>query len=503
MPDLDPVRLDRFFSDANVPQADKDAVASMLRGQTVQRDTSTALGRAGEYALGKGRELLESAETVGSAMTAGLTGGTGRPISTGEAALAGAHVAGTAIAPGASLIGTGAGATVRAAGGTQGEAEAADIAAGLGTGLVQGVRAIRGVRGAVKAGFDQVAANAAARGDQLALGSAQANTLEAAAQDVVQSVRSKIPEKRAARYVLNLLRPRTIGTTGVAVRGGPTYKELDDAYSILSKASPLRGAINDAMQGLLTPEDAAARRAAQSLFRVGVPQAGKSARWYQRPMSGVLPYSGLLGPAGKLVPSAGQMLVGGTAAGPAVARTAAVGGRAALEQARQESLATPPEDLQMPEEAPAPSEPGQPATPARRLTARPGPWGREIAAVSDLAGVPPELIESHMHLKSGGNPNALGDQGRSHGLMQIQPATFAIVAKHAGELLGRTPDLDNPFDNLLAGGLLLRRYLDKTNGDVKAAARMYNGGEGVSPSNPHANWYADTIAGDLANRTGG
>ena len=77
--------------------------------------------------------------------------------------------------------------------------------------------------------------------------------------------------------------------------------------------------------------------------------------------------------------------------------------------------------------------------------------------------------------------------------MQITPGTFKSVAGQAGDLLGRTPSLENPFDNLLAGGLLLRRYLDKTGGDVAAAGRMYFGGENTAAHGPLTAQYGRDI----------
>ena len=112
--------------------------------------------------------------------------------------------------------------------------------------------------------------------------------------------------------------------------------------------------------------------------------------------------------------------------------------------------------------------------------------------MAHLAGVPATLIQSHMKVESGGNAGAIGDGGASIGLMQIKPGTAKVVAQRAGELLGRAPDLRNPFDNLLLGGLLLRRYLDQTNGDVSAAAQKYNGGEGTS-GNSMTRTYAGKI----------
>jgi len=104
-----------------------------------------------------------------------------------------------------------------------------------------------------------------------------------------------------------------------------------------------------------------------------------------------------------------------------------------------------------------------------------------------------------MQQESGGRPGltshpAAGQvQTPAQGLMQITPGTFASVAPQAAELLGRRPQLGNPIDDILAGGLLLRRYLDKTGGDLRKTAAMYHGGENPAYWGPHTENYVNDI----------
>src|SRR5262249_53228254 len=119
--------------------------------------------------------------------------------------------------------------------------------------------------------------------------------------------------------------------------------------------------------------------------------------------------------------------------------------------------------------------------PARAPRVPPGRFGRELAAVSSLVGVPVPLLQGVMQQESTGHPGAVSNGGYAgtpaYGLMQIVPGTFRTVAPQASQLLGRPADLANPFDNILASGLLWRKYLDRSNGDIALAAKMYHGGE--------------------------
>src|SRR5262249_10301437 len=136
---------------------------------------------------------------------------------------------------------------------------------------------------------------------------------------------------------------------------------------------------------------------------------------------------------------------------------------------------------------------------SQALKALPGPWGREIAAVSLLAGVPGPVIQMFMQQESGGrtgltsHPAAGQVQTPAQGLMQITPGTFASVAGQVAALTEQRPDLDNPFRTLLGGARLLRQYLDKTGGDLSKTAAMYHGGENPAYWGPHTHQYVSDI----------
>jgi hypothetical protein len=78
--------------------------------------------------------------------------------------------------------------------------------------------------------------------------------------------------------------------------------------------------------------------------------------------------------------------------------------------------------------------------------------------------------------------------------MQITPGTFKTVAAEVSKITGRTASLNDPLDNIVAGGLLYKKYLDATNGDVAAAARLYHGGENVRAHGPVTQQYGLDVA---------
>lgn len=84
--------------------------------------------------------------------------------------------------------------------------------------------------------------------------------------------------------------------------------------------------------------------------------------------------------------------------------------------------------------------------------------------------IPPEIVVTMIERESRYNPNAIGDNGNSFGLMQIQPRWH----KKRMEKLGCT-DLLNPVQNVKVGidylGELYNRY-----GDIAKALTAYNTG---------------------------
>lgn len=119
-----------------------------------------------------------------------------------------------------------------------------------------------------------------------------------------------------------------------------------------------------------------------------------------------------------------------------------------------------------------------------------GQWGPQILDGSKKTGIPPALLYQQMMAESSGNPNSLGDGGKSFGLMQIQQATWEDFQKNNRDKL--PPELKNaswdqikndPRLNLLAGAALMKGYHDEwaakgySSDDAwKLALRQYNSG---------------------------
>lgn len=88
--------------------------------------------------------------------------------------------------------------------------------------------------------------------------------------------------------------------------------------------------------------------------------------------------------------------------------------------------------------------------------------------------IDPELIYAMIARESTYNPNAMGDNGRSYGLMQIQ----LRYVRERMDKLGCT-DLLDPYDNVTVGIDLIAEYIDKGYG-LEWALMAYNGGEGYA-----------------------
>jgi soluble lytic murein transglycosylase-like protein len=128
-----------------------------------------------------------------------------------------------------------------------------------------------------------------------------------------------------------------------------------------------------------------------------------------------------------------------------------------------------------------------------------GQWSQQILEASQKTGIPPDLLYQQMMNESGGNPNALGDGGRSFGLMQIQQGTWEEFQRNNRDKL--PPELQNasweqiksdPRLNLLAGGALMKHYHDEwtakgysSDEAWKLALRQYNTGSVPDPHNLH------------------
>lgn len=91
--------------------------------------------------------------------------------------------------------------------------------------------------------------------------------------------------------------------------------------------------------------------------------------------------------------------------------------------------------------------------------------------------IDPAIIFAMIYRESTYNPNAMGDDGRSYGLMQIQ----LRYVRERMERLGCT-DLLDPYQNVTVGIDLLAEYIARGKG-IEWALMAYNGGESYANSN--------------------
>jgi hypothetical protein len=145
--------------------------------------------------------------------------------------------------------------------------------------------------------------------------------------------------------------------------------------------------------------------------------------------------------------------------------------------------------------APAPA---APTTGSRKVAT----LGHQMDAISNVVGIPSDLMALIMQRESAGKSDAVSEKG-ARGLMQIMPDTFDQYAKRIEKLTGRPADIDDPLDNMVAGALHLRDDLDATNGDVNAAARRYFAGPDPRLHGPKTVEYGNAIAGQYASLGGG
>ena len=97
------------------------------------------------------------------------------------------------------------------------------------------------------------------------------------------------------------------------------------------------------------------------------------------------------------------------------------------------------------------------------------PWGPYIREAAARHGVPEHWIREVMRQESGGRPDATSPAG-AMGLMQVMPATYAVLRRRHG--LGDDPY--EPRDNILAGAAYLREMYDRFGAPNFLAA--YNAG---------------------------
>lgn len=93
-----------------------------------------------------------------------------------------------------------------------------------------------------------------------------------------------------------------------------------------------------------------------------------------------------------------------------------------------------------------------------------------IDDIATRSGVDPNIVKAIIQEESGGNPNAVGDNGESIGLMQIQPKHH----KKRMEELGIV-SLFDPQENIIVGCNILAELYEMY-GNYEDALSVYNSG---------------------------
>lgn len=91
-----------------------------------------------------------------------------------------------------------------------------------------------------------------------------------------------------------------------------------------------------------------------------------------------------------------------------------------------------------------------------------------IEETAESYGISPKLIKAIIKVESGGNANAVGDNGNSIGLMQIQPRYHAQRLKEGESLL-------DPRVNVRVGCEILSEIMNKY-GTLDEVLTVYNAG---------------------------
>lgn len=91
-----------------------------------------------------------------------------------------------------------------------------------------------------------------------------------------------------------------------------------------------------------------------------------------------------------------------------------------------------------------------------------------IEETAESYGISPKLVKAIIEVESGGDANAVGDNGNSLGLMQIQPRYHAQRLKEGESLL-------DPKVNVRVGCEILAEIMDKY-GTLDEVLTVYNAG---------------------------
>ncbi len=98
-----------------------------------------------------------------------------------------------------------------------------------------------------------------------------------------------------------------------------------------------------------------------------------------------------------------------------------------------------------------------------------------IRTQAQAKGLDPALVAAVIYAETG--YDARTSPTGAEGLMQIEPATAAFLAKRSGGFGFRVADLSHPAVNIAYGSYYLRYLLDEFGGNETAALAAYNGGE--------------------------
>ena len=103
-----------------------------------------------------------------------------------------------------------------------------------------------------------------------------------------------------------------------------------------------------------------------------------------------------------------------------------------------------------------------------------------IKAVCEEAGIDPAVIIAMAEVESNYDSEALGDGGKSFGLMQIQPRWHSERMAALG-----VTDLLDPKQNVTVGIDILAELLAKYDGNIEMALVAYNAG----PTGAYRHWF--------------
>ncbi len=115
-------------------------------------------------------------------------------------------------------------------------------------------------------------------------------------------------------------------------------------------------------------------------------------------------------------------------------------------------------------------------------------YREEILSAYHATGIPPEIIAAQMWHESRGDMSTAStniDGSQDVGLMQIGQARADEYLHHFGA--SGSLDVQNPADNIMAGAIELKYWLQQSGGDLRGALNGYVSGNlnGNGPGDPN------------------